>query len=276
MKQPLLRIGTTSYIIADDILPNVRYLAPVVDDIELVLFESELMSNLPSKGDIEQLAMLAAEHDLTYTVHFPLDIHPGSSDSCLRSRCVSTLLSIIDLTRSLNVFGYVLHLTPEQFGPIPSLDVGRWHSCLDDTLQMLLESTDLNPRMFCIETLSYPFFYVQDLVERYDLGVTLDIGHIWLMGYDSAKAMDDLLQRTRICHLHGVKEGQDHLGLDQGDASAIEAFLVRLAKQIEMDGVERVLTLEVFSESAFQASLSLLQGSRAMMNWNRGGCHGYN
>jgi hypothetical protein len=59
MKQPHLRIGTTSYILADDILPNVRYLAPLVDDIELVLFESEGMSNLPSKQVIEELAALA-------------------------------------------------------------------------------------------------------------------------------------------------------------------------------------------------------------------------
>ena len=33
------RIGTTSYIIPDDILPNVRFLAGRVKDVELVLFD---------------------------------------------------------------------------------------------------------------------------------------------------------------------------------------------------------------------------------------------
>ena len=39
------RLGTTSYIIPADILPNVRYLADKVDDIELVLFEADDYSN---------------------------------------------------------------------------------------------------------------------------------------------------------------------------------------------------------------------------------------
>ena len=42
------RLGTTSYIIPDDILPNVRYLADKIDDIELVLFDVEDYCNLPS------------------------------------------------------------------------------------------------------------------------------------------------------------------------------------------------------------------------------------
>ncbi|HCU30833.1 MAG TPA: sugar phosphate isomerase/epimerase [Sphaerochaeta sp.] len=266
MKQQHLRIGTTSYILADDILPNVRYLAPLVDDIELVLFESEGMSNLPSKQVIEELAALAGEHNLSYTVHFPLDIQPGSADPVLRAGCVSSILSIIGLTRSLNPFGYVLHLTPELHGNVPSLEVERWHDCCAETLQSLLERADVCSEMFCIETLSYPFCYVQDLVERFDLSVTLDIGHVWLMGYDSSEVMDSLLDRTRICHLHGVKDETDHLGLDQGDVGNIEYFLKRLRLQGEQDGVERVLTLEVFSEAQFHASLSLLQESHAMMN----------
>ena len=44
----MFRIGATSYIIPADILPNVEYLAPQVDDVELVLFETdEYGSNLP-------------------------------------------------------------------------------------------------------------------------------------------------------------------------------------------------------------------------------------
>ena len=42
------RLGTTSYIIPNSILPNVRYLADKVKDIELVLFESDDgISNFP-------------------------------------------------------------------------------------------------------------------------------------------------------------------------------------------------------------------------------------
>ena len=49
------RLGTTSYIIPDDILPNVRYLAGKVKDIELVLFDIDEYCNIP---DAEQLSEL--------------------------------------------------------------------------------------------------------------------------------------------------------------------------------------------------------------------------
>lgn len=35
------RLGTTSCILPGDLLANARFLAPRVDDVELVLFESE-------------------------------------------------------------------------------------------------------------------------------------------------------------------------------------------------------------------------------------------
>jgi len=48
MKPTPFRIGTTSYIIPDEIIPNVRFLAARVEDVELVLFEAdEGMNNLP-------------------------------------------------------------------------------------------------------------------------------------------------------------------------------------------------------------------------------------
>ena len=50
------RVGATSYVIPDHILPNVEYLAPLVDDVELVLFETdEYGSNLPDTSVIERL-----------------------------------------------------------------------------------------------------------------------------------------------------------------------------------------------------------------------------
>lgn len=41
------RLGTTSYILPDGLVTNVEFLGPLVDDVELVLFESEEVSNLP-------------------------------------------------------------------------------------------------------------------------------------------------------------------------------------------------------------------------------------
>ncbi len=260
-----MRIGTTSYIIPDDILPNVRYLAPLVDDIELVLFESEGEDNLPTKSVIQGLNELAQEHSLSYTVHFPLDVYPGSTDKRVRQRTLDTYLKILDLTQEIDPFGYILHLTPDLYGHTPSLDIPAWLSCLDESLSNLLEKTSLDSKMFCAETLSYPFELVEPLVGKHKLAVTLDIGHVWMMGYDADKSCSSLLSNTRICHLHGVDEkAQDHQSLDKGNPLLIGKFLSSLVEQDE-DGKERVLTLEVFNQHDFITSLSLLRESRAMM-----------
>lgn len=56
------RFGTTSYIIPDEIIPNVEFLKDRVDDIELVLFESDEFSNLPGRDDIGRLSDIADEY----------------------------------------------------------------------------------------------------------------------------------------------------------------------------------------------------------------------
>ena len=72
------RLGTTSYIVPDDILPNARYLAGKVWDIELILFEvDDGPNNLPSPEVIDELSRIAQQHGLTYTVHLPLDLKLG-------------------------------------------------------------------------------------------------------------------------------------------------------------------------------------------------------
>jgi tetraacyldisaccharide-1-P 4'-kinase len=84
----MFRVGTTSYILPDDILPNVEYLAPRVDDVELVLFETdEHGGNLPDGALRDRLSALAAAHALTYTVHLPLDLRLGTVDGNSTSPC---------------------------------------------------------------------------------------------------------------------------------------------------------------------------------------------
>jgi hypothetical protein len=73
------RIGTTSYIIPADILPNARFLAGKVQDIQLVLFEMEdSLNNLPDATQVDELNDLAEEYKLSYTVHLPLYFRGGA------------------------------------------------------------------------------------------------------------------------------------------------------------------------------------------------------
>ncbi len=104
------RLGTTSYIIPADILPNVRYLAGKVQDVELVLFEvDDGPGNLPSKEQIAELISIAADNDLTYTIHLPLDLRLAD-DGSLRHASLETARRVIDCTNTLDPWAYVLHL----------------------------------------------------------------------------------------------------------------------------------------------------------------------
>ncbi len=75
------RLGTTSFIYRDDVLPNVRQLAARVDDVEIVIYEYNEQNPLPDGRVLAELQRVAAANDLTYTVHLPLDLALAAPDS---------------------------------------------------------------------------------------------------------------------------------------------------------------------------------------------------
>jgi len=96
------KIGTTSYIYPDHIIPNVKMLAPYLDEIELLLFESNL-DNLPTSQEINELALLAEQFDLTYNVHLPIDISLTDIDPIARSKSVNITFPVVKLKPPLMV-----------------------------------------------------------------------------------------------------------------------------------------------------------------------------
>ena len=57
------RLGTASCIIPGDLRGNVAFLADKADDIELVLFESHEIDNLPDAATLRELKNTADRHD---------------------------------------------------------------------------------------------------------------------------------------------------------------------------------------------------------------------
>ncbi|RLB86435.1 MAG: sugar phosphate isomerase/epimerase, partial [Deltaproteobacteria bacterium] len=55
------RLGTTSFIYPDHLLPNVRQIGPFFDEIELLVFESQSKGVLPSRADIRELGQLSED-----------------------------------------------------------------------------------------------------------------------------------------------------------------------------------------------------------------------
>lgn len=265
----MTRLGTSSYIIPADILPNVEYLKSQVDDVELVLFESREASNIPGSDVISELQRLAKENNLTYTVHLPYDVKAGSADETERLHAVDMWDRIIRLTVCLPVHGFIVHLEPERYRnddgtPClqPADDVPAWKERVCRSMRELKERTGdvVRPELLCVETLSYDLMtLLPDILEN-GFSITLDVGHLWLNGLYSPSYVRMLLPHTRIVHLHGVTGLKDHQGLDVHDRLQLCGFLDILKEYSDRD---IVLTLEIFSARDLEASLRVLDEAEA-------------
>ena len=249
------RLGTTSYIIPSDILPNARYLAGKVRDIELILFEvDDGANNLPSTEVINELSFIAQQHDMTYTVHLPLDLKLGE-DGSERDQSLVKAKRVIDCTRRLDPWAYVLHLDGRSVRT--STDAGlikRWQDQSVRALELVAEWTG------CIEELAvenletYPLDFIQPVLDRIPVSRCVDIGHLWLDHHDPIPYLQAALPRTRVIHIHGIAD-RDHRSLafvPQEKVSQIWDELIRA-------NYEGVLTLEIFSEEDFISSLDVIE-----------------
>lgn len=248
------RLGTTSYVIPADLAENVAFLAEKVDDIELVLFESHEISNLPDAATLRTLGEMAQRHDLTYTVHLPLDTWLGHADASVRRQSVDKCLRVIDITGPLNPFAYILHFHGDRRGESPSADMTRWTDGHRLAVERLLQA--VSPEALCVETLDYPYQLIEDIVVDYELSVCLDIGHHLFYGVNPEEYLDRYLPRTRVLHLHGVEEGHDHRSLACLPDGLLAALVNRLGSGPEKP---RVLTMEIFDEAALSESMDVLR-----------------
>ncbi len=255
MKDFPFRLGTTSYIIPDDILPNAHYLANKVRDIELILFEvDDGPNNLPSAKVIDELSHIAQQHDITYTVHLPLDLKLGE-DGSERDQSLVKAKRVIECTLGLNPWAYILHLDGRSVRTSTDLTlIGRWQDHSVRALEIVSEWAG-SPEKLAVENLeTYPLDFIQPVLDRIPVSRCVDIGHLWLDGHDPISYLQAALSRTRVVHMHGIAE-RDHRSL----AFMPQKKVYDVWKELIRAKYEGVLTLEIFSEEDFISSLNVLE-----------------
>lgn len=245
------RIGTTSYIFPAGFVTNVRKLAPYLDEIELLLFESTPEVSLPTPQEIRELSEIASANTLRYNIHLPIDLYLGSGNRTTRLRSVDMLKRVIDLTSPLSPTSSTLHLIADSSGGENRNTIGRWQNRVSDSLGRLLQD-GLDASSLSIETLDYPFARVEDIIARHGLSVCLDLGHLIRYGYDVEQAFQKHAERTEVIHLHGVCNGQDHLSLDKMPDACLKPILRFLRTY------RNTLSIEVFSLENLVRSLRFL------------------
>ena len=257
------RLGTTSYIVPADILPNVQYLAGKVRDIELVLFEvDDGQNNLPSPEVLGELIRLAGLYDLTYTVHLPLDLKLGA-DGSEQDLSLVKARKIIELTKRLNPWAYVLHLDGRDVRD--SKDEGvlqRWQDQAVRALE-IVSGWAGGPEKLAVENLEgYPADFIQPVLDRIPVSRCVDIGHLWLDGVPVMPYLEKALLRTRVIHMHGIAE-RDHASLSHVPSAELDEVIRKLRT-----GYQGVLTMEIFSEPDFLSSIEALQQSLERIELN--------
>ena len=249
------RLGTTSYIIPDDILPNARYLAGKVSDIELILFEvDDGPNNLPAPQVLEELSSIARQNDMTYTVHLPLDLKLGENGS-ERDQSLVKAKRVIDCTRGLEPWAYVLHLDGRSIRTSTDMElVRRWQDQSVRALEIVSEWTGSVEKLAVENLESYALDFIQPVLDRIPVSRCVDVGHLWLDGHDPIPYLQNALPRTRVIHMHGIAE-RDHRSL---------TFMPRQKVRFVWDELIRanyqgVLTLEIFSEEDLDTSLQVIE-----------------
>jgi sugar phosphate isomerase/epimerase len=257
MKTPFpFRLGTTSYILHDDILPNIRFLKDKVDNIELLLFESDQTSNYPSSSTIKELNAVAADSDLTYTVHLPLQIPLATRDEPQRRKNTELMLRAIEATAKLNPHAWELHLEPDAILPNPMIpDIPAWQNAALKSLNEI-KASGIDPQRIGIETLEYDFQIALPVIEQAGFGFCLDIGHIWFRRFNEGWHLKNILPRARSFHLHGFNDERDHKGLNFIPQAQLRRFTDAVSSLPDAAG--RVVTIEVFSEHSFKQSMEAL------------------
>jgi len=262
-----MQIGTTSYIYPDDIIPNVRRLVTLVDDIELVLFEGKDYSNLPCADDIRTLRKISDETGISYTVHLPIDLDICSKDAEFRKFSLKRTIEIMKLTSPLNPRGYIVHLPrmnviPERFNWAQVDSEEMW---ILRTVRSLSEIfIEFENENVLIENLSYPIRHILPIIEEFDFKLCLDISHALKCSDNWEEIFDKNLTRTKVIHFYGPeREGEGHTGLQKVERTFVKSII----DKIMYSGFTGLLTLDVFGAQDFLESKRILK--EEIFDWEK-------
>jgi sugar phosphate isomerase/epimerase len=203
---------------------------------------------------IDELSQIARQSDMTYTVHLPLDLKLGNNGS-EQDQSLVKAKRVIDCTRGLNPWAYVLHLDGRSVRTSTHLElIQHWQDQSVRALE-IVSGWAGDPEKLAVENLeTYPLDFIQPVLDRIPVSRCVDIGHLWLDGHDPIRYLQAALPRTRVIHMHGIAE-RDHRSLACMEPEKVHEVWDELIRA----SYQGVLTLEIFSEEDFISSLEVIE-----------------
>jgi sugar phosphate isomerase/epimerase len=260
------KIGAPSMVFGKDLLKNVRRLAGVVDNIEIVLFFTPDLHNFPSDKDIQALKAIQSRENLTFTIHLPASLEIASRVKRKRAESVQMALDLCQKMAEINPLYTILHIpfSPPTLVPVPGLYFSsenrqQW----DGWTQRALESLEIihglmeQPQTLLIENINYSPSYLEPFFKTGFCYFCLDLGHLMLGGEDVVDILEQYLTITREIHIHGVIGYDEHLSLSVVPENEVLKWLRCLTR----NGFNGVINFEVFSPADLETSIKVFYDS---------------
>mgnify|MGYP002640288759 CR=1 FL=1 len=257
-------ISAPSMVFGMDVVENVEKLSSFVKNVEIVLFHTPELDNIPTEKEIDFLKELKVENDLTYTVHLPTSLEIAERNAENQNSALRMATGIIGKFHEIDPQFFILHvplakptLTFEPGFYFTKPDQHRftdWKNRTRAGLQQLQRETGLNQRLL-VENINYSPAFMEQFWQEGLCALCLDIGHLLLGNEAVGETLERYLPVIREIHLHGVIGWEEHLSLNVMPAARVQSWFDLMNR----GGYDGIVNLEVFSPGDLQTSLGVLE-----------------
>jgi sugar phosphate isomerase/epimerase len=257
-------LSAPSMVFGRDLLLNVQKLSRIVRHVEIVLFHTPELHNIPTAEELLFLQEIKEEKQLTYSVHLPASLEIAAENRIKRHRAVQRATQIVTHMNALAPDYHILHipittptLTAQQGCYIMTEEefmYAAWADRATKSLQIIQAETGLKQRLL-LENINYSPKLLDPIRQAGFCAFCLDIGHLLLGGESVREVLRQYLPAIREIHIHGVVGWDEHLGLEVLPEERVQAWLTDLNRY----GYTGILNVEVFDPVDLESSLRVLR-----------------
>jgi sugar phosphate isomerase/epimerase len=246
------KIGTTSYILhakKDNIIKNINFLKDKFDKIQLLLFGKDYLDIFLNSYILNYLQEVKKNYSIEYSIHLPIDLELLNDSLGQINKSLDIIYQIIEKTVNLKAKEYILHI--DKYKKQVELNKNNFKNF--KKVCKLIKNRMANPEYFYIENTNYDLTYFKDIILENGFSVCLDIGHLFNYKQDFSIFISSFNKVIKEMHIHGIKNGKDHLSLNKLDKKYIKLLINYLTNY------KKSVTIEVFNKSDLIKSLKFLK-----------------
>lgn len=222
------KVGCPSYILPTGYIENITFAMDHVEDVQLLLFDSETEDPLFKEETLMTLDYLAKDGEITYSVH--MHTFPDIFDKDGFNNRLNKAVKVMNKLESLPISGYTFHYDiPEKIEDITEEKKIEIDQCYIRFFKELKKRLGNYSPIITLENTTTPLSWLDHVVKEAGIHYCLDLGHLQQQGF-GLSAVNERMDQTKIIHIHGIetKEGKkkDHRALkdDLETFKALETY----------------------------------------------------